>query len=829
MAKPRVHLICNAHLDPVWQWEWEEGAAEAISTFRTAADLCDEFPGFIFCHNEAILYRWVEEYEPELFARIRRLVKRGRWHVMGGWYLQPDCNMPCGESFVRQALSGLTYFREKFGVRPRTAINFDPFGHTRGLVQILRKCGYDGYLFCRPGQGDCPLPADRFEWVGYDGSTVLAHRVGFYNSPLGQARGKVEQWLAASPDENCGIILWGVGNHGGGPSRKDLQDLTQLIAETQGTEVLHSTPDAYWEDFRAQNAEVPRVERDLNPWGVGCYTSQVRIKQLHRRLENELFSLERMASSAWVQGLMQYPQQELAEAQRDLLTAQFHDVLPGTSIQPVEEMSLRVLHHGLELVSRAKARAFFALAAGQPQAKEGEIPILVHNPHPYPVQAIVQCEFQLADQNWADTFTHVEVYRGKSKLPSQVEKEDGNLSLDWRKKVAFRALLQPSGTSRFDCRLQVLPQKPPLPLLPAEQGVFEFRTEDLLVAINPQTGLIDRYRVGDVDCLKPSSAEALVIEDNEDPWGMTVRSFRKVVGRFKLLSPAQSAGFSGVRSKALPPVRVIEDGAVRTVVEAVFGHKHSFLCLRYKLPKTGTEVEIEARVQWAEKDRMLKLSFPVLGERLRYVGQVAYGVADLPDNGDEAVAGKWVAVIDGEGRAFTCINDGVYGSDFSADGLRPTLLRSPAYTGHPILDRGIVPQDRFTARIDQGERLFSFWINAGPAEHRLGAIDREALAHNERPMALSFFPSGAGEAAGAFLTLSDDVVQCSAVKRSEDGKALIVRLFEPTGRPRATTVGLPALGIKTRVKLGAFEVKTLRIDVEAGSVQETDLLEQVET
>ena len=127
MSDKRVHLICNAHLDPVWQWEWEEGVAAAVSTFRTAADLCEEFDGFIFNHNEAVLYAWVEEYEPELFRRIQRLVKEGKWHIMGGWYLQPDCNMPSGESFVRQILIGKSYFREKFGVEPSTAINFDPF------------------------------------------------------------------------------------------------------------------------------------------------------------------------------------------------------------------------------------------------------------------------------------------------------------------------------------------------------------------------------------------------------------------------------------------------------------------------------------------------------------------------------------------------------------------------------------------------------------------------------------------------------------------------------------------------------------------------------
>ncbi|HAK96009.1 MAG TPA: alpha-mannosidase, partial [Planctomycetes bacterium] len=96
-----IHLLCNAHLDPVWLWEWEEGAAEAISTFRTAAELCETHDAFIFNHNEVTLYQWVQEYEPELFERIRKLVRQGTWHIMGSWYLQPDCNMPSGESFVR--------------------------------------------------------------------------------------------------------------------------------------------------------------------------------------------------------------------------------------------------------------------------------------------------------------------------------------------------------------------------------------------------------------------------------------------------------------------------------------------------------------------------------------------------------------------------------------------------------------------------------------------------------------------------------------------------------------------------------------------------------
>jgi alpha-mannosidase len=307
---------------------------------------------------------------------------------------------------------------------------------------------------------------------------------------------------------------------------------------------------------------------------------------------------------------------------------------------------------------------------------------------------------------------------------------------------------------------------------------------------------------------------------------MLVRSFGDVVGHFALMSPFESARFSGVKAETLPAVRVIEDGEVRTVIEAVFSYGNSAMCLRYKLPQQGTEVEIEARVQWAEKDLMLKLAIPVAGHSLSYLGQVAYGAGELPCNGDEAVAQKWVAVVaDGE-RALTCINDGVYGSDCSEEGLRLTLLRSPAFTGHPIGDRPIVPQDRFTARIDQGERLFRFWLNAGPLQERLDRIDREALAHNEKPMALSFFPSGQGEAPLPLVRVKDGVTQIAAAKRSEDGKALVLRLFEPTGKARTTTLELPALGIRERVKLGTFEIKTLRIDLKKRTVVETDLLEK---
>ena len=175
--KKRFHLICNAHIDPIWQWDLPEGVSATLSTFYSASRLCEEFD-YIFCHNEVTVYKYVEEYAPELFEKIKELVKKGKWHIMGGWYLQPDCNMPTGESFVRQIREGQRYFKEKFGACPSVAINLDPFGHTVGLVQIIKKCGQNGYLFMRPYNSELELPSDQFIWRGLDGSEIKDSETG---------------------------------------------------------------------------------------------------------------------------------------------------------------------------------------------------------------------------------------------------------------------------------------------------------------------------------------------------------------------------------------------------------------------------------------------------------------------------------------------------------------------------------------------------------------------------------------------------------------------------------------------------------------------------
>jgi alpha-mannosidase len=822
-----ILMVCNAHLDPVWLWEWEEGAAAAISTFRTAADLCDEYEGFIFNHNEVILYRWIEEYEPELFSRIQRLVKEGKWHIMGGWYLQPDCNMPSGESFIRQILLGRRYFAEKFNARPTTAINFDPFGHTRGLVQILAKSGYDSYLFCRPDEGSCYLENHDFVWEGYDGSRVLGHRVvGWYNSSLGKAREKAEEFNIKGPQTQPAMMLWGVGNHGGGPSWKDVHDLAELIRESTEVTYQHSYPEAYFTALKTKQNDLPVHKKDINPWAVGCYTSMIRVKQKHRLLENELFATEKMISAAVTLGLMEYPQVELNQTATDLATCQFHDILPGSSIQPAEDMALRILDHGLETLSRIKARAFFALAAGQAAAIEGEIPILVYNPHPYPIRQVVECEFNLPDFNRSDSHSEIQVQQAGTKLPTQVEKEISNLNLDWRKRVAFEAELAPSQMNRFNCLITRVEGFSPVHVTP-QNGHIHFDTNDIEVLINTQTGLIDRYRVHGIDFLEGNSCSPLVMLDNADPWGMLVRSYRNQVGTFNLVLPSEAARVSGVVNPALPSVRIIEDGAVRMIVEAVLGFEHSRMVIRYKLPKKGSQIEIEVRVHWNEKDRMLKLSFPTPFKNAVYMGQVAFGVDELPNNGDEVVAQQWTAFVDKTAnRALTIINDGVYGSDCCYGEARISLLRSPAYSGHPIDHRPILPNDRYTPRIDQGERQYHFWINAGSVEERLEVIGKEAQVCNEKPMALSFFPMGGSQENMPFISIDNEAVLLTALKKAEADDEIIIRLYNSTNKEKIARVNLNPVNSVKEIILHSYEIRTFRFDTKAKTWTETNLIEE---
>jgi len=497
----------------------------------------------------------------------------------------------------------------------------------------------------------------------------------------------------------------------------------------------------------------------------------------------------------------------------------------------VETGALRSLAHAREELAHARAHAFFALAAGQPRARDGAIPILVYNPHPYPLDAVIDCEFQLPDISIEETFVDIAVYHGRRRLPAQVEHEATNLNAEWRKRIVFRARLQPSQMTRFDCVPQPRPAAstaaPPDPAAAPRARHVAARSNDTVVRINSVTGLLDYWETSGRAVLA-GPVHFAIYDDNDDPWGMAGRALGGAqCGAFRLMTPAQAARFAGVAAHRLPPVRIIEDGPVRTVVEALLCFRSSQMCVRYILNKQSAELGIHCRVHWNEPHLLLRAVFPTRLRRAAYCGQTVFGIQELPANNDEAVAQRWTALCDSQHAwAVTWCTDSGYGSRCKDGVVALTLLRSPAYAGHPIGARPVTPQDRFTPRIDTGVREFSIWAQAGPLRARMRAVELDALRHNEAPVALAFSPPGGGTPVPPFILLTSRAVRITATKLSADGRALIVRVFEPRGRACRAALRLPAFGITIPLALAPFEVKTFRIQPDTCEYAEVSMLEE---
>ncbi|HNT67511.1 MAG TPA: alpha-mannosidase, partial [bacterium] len=338
MKKPRVHLICTAHLDPVWQWRWEEGCAETLTTFRIAVELLREFPDFVFTHNESVLYQWVEKADPVLFRAIQKLVRQKRWCISGGWFLQPDLNMTDSETILRHIIAGRRYFYDRFRALPKVAYNFDVFGHSSGLPQILRLSGYEMYIHMRPQPHQLELPADFYRWRGIDGSEIAAYRplFGFYHHETDHLEDNLTQAIELALQVGRAVpVFWGMGDHGGGATRKDLRMLESFIRKEKRVKLVYSSPEQLYTDLKELYDQAPVYDRELQRCFTGCYTSMARLKR--RRAENLglLLQTEALCAALWWRG-GKWPAQKLEKAWHYHLFNDFHDVLPGSGTHLVE-------------------------------------------------------------------------------------------------------------------------------------------------------------------------------------------------------------------------------------------------------------------------------------------------------------------------------------------------------------------------------------------------------------------------------------------------------------------------------------------------------------
>ncbi len=790
----KIHLICNAHLDPIWQWEWEEGAASALSTFKSAADLCREFD-YTFCHNEVTLYKYIEEYAPELFEEIKQLINEGKWKIIGGWYLQPDCNMPCGESIVRQIQFGKKYFREKFGAFSNTAFNIDAFGHSRGIVQIIKKCGQDNCVIIR--RGDDPVPDSQLVWEGLDGSKIkLSAPYGSYNSPLGGAAEKIKR-LADDSDKEVDCVLWGVGNHGGGPSRKDLRDIKALAQESE-YKIFHSTAEDFFDDINPEIIHDKSFEISM----PGCYTSVTDIKQSHASFEDTLYMTEKLCAVAALKGLTEYPEEELNEATEDLLTAEFHDVLPGTCIKEGEENGLMILSHGRSILNKLRARAYFALTSAEPKAKEGEYPFLIFNPHPYKWETEVECEFMLADQNWDGSIisTFKVVDGNGDRVPSQFIKEKSHLNLDWRKRVVFKAVLEPMAISRYSVYTEFIPNIEEEKT--QKEGSIVFESEKAYVEISRKTGLVASYKLNGKEYLSEEGFYLAAYDDNADPWAMGAHQLNALGDNKKrfILSEKPSGVFEGMKS-----VQITEDGQLILCVEAFFECDNSRARVEYKIHKLTGELDVNVDLFPGDINKMYRLCVPcsLKGE---YRGQTAFGTQALYMNGRECVAQRFT-YIKGETECLALLNKGTYGSKYLDGTMEMSLTRTATYCAHPILDRPLIPLDRYTQKIDLEEKNFSFRLTVAKEEE----LERLSQEFTAPAYACNVFPTPRNVEIKPFnVEIENKNIVLTTFKKMIGTEKYVLRFLNDSQENAKTSFSLN--GSKINMSFTPFEAKTVTYD-----------------
>ncbi len=835
MKDKKLHMIGNAHIDPVWLWQWQEGMAEVKATFRSALDRMKEDPQFIFTASSVAFHAWVEENEPAMFQEIRARVAEGRWQIVGGWWVEPDCNLPSGESFVRHALYSQRYLRDKFGIMATVGYNVDSFGHNGMLPQLLKKAGMNAYVFMRPSPHEKGLPFRLFWWESDDGSRVLTYRLPYEYVTWGK---DVEQQVRRCADElkppmNEAMCFYGVGNHGGGPTKENLASIRALSELPEMPELVYSSPAQFFQSACAQNESLPVFHGDLQHHASGCYSAHSGVKRWNRKAENRLLAAEKLSTlirtatpcdgssptptvpSPW-QGAGQravgisgdydnapLSQGLLTSAWKNVLFNQFHDVLAGTSIEEAYEDARDSYGEATATADRVLNAAIQSLSWRiRIDPEEGMKPIVVFNPHAWTVKTNVELELGTLPEN------AVLLDDRERQIPMQLVHSHG--AAPGRQRISFVADLPPLGYRTF----RLAPRAGAQTFGSMVASDYTIENEHLRLEIDPTTGylkqLLDKVNQHNV-LLNP--AKPVVLNDQSDTWGHNVFKFDQAVGEF-----------------AVKSVRLVEHGPVKSTIRVISEYGVSRLVQEYALCADLDQIDVHVTVDWREHFKMLKLRFPLNLNMMTATYEIPYGHIERFANGEEEPMQSWVDVSGvskntGAVCGLCIMNDGKYSADVNIRDIGLTVLRSPIYAHHMPL---VPDPEGFYSFVDQGIQRFTYSLLPHAGGWEQAHTVRRAAELNQRPIVLleTFHPQGTLPQRDSFLQVDRDNVIISVVKQAEDNDDIVLRAYETDQTSTHAAICLPRIGRTIEADFGPCEIKTFRVPRDNSlPVVETDFLE----
>ena len=825
--KDTVHVVGHAHMDMCWLWGYSETMKMCLDNLRQTVAFMDEFPDYKMIQSQAAIYNFVEQEDPRLFERVKKYVKEGRLELGGGMWTEGDQNLTSGEGLVHSFLLGQGYFQSRFGRTARVGWLPDDFGHVSQMPQLLKQAGCNYFYFfrCKPYLGN-------FWWVGPDSSKVLAygnndyHNVGVHDSKL-----YVDSLKLFTKGQHRLFFPMGLGDHGGGPTRENINMIHQLDKAPGFPAIKFSTAEEFFGKSEKEMHNLPSHKGEMQFIFEGCYTTVADIKEANRACENMLFGAEFFNSLCWLQR-DKYPSKELHNAWETVAFNQFHDILPGSAINEANKESIARYGDALQKATRLRDHGFLRMADEISFKTDMGQPIVAYNLQPAKRKTLVEAyvyshevPVTIKSHFWNDPYgakNIIPVNVGQGNVPTVLVRDGTGKT--YSAQIIWSKLTPPGYTSRIQFVVENMPAggyktfyadmtKPGgyNETIPFKDNTFE--TDFYKVKFDMKTGnivsLIDKKNAREL-VKNGGQLNQLKVYMEDKKGGMKSWVINKIV---------KEEDVTNVLS-----VKVVENGPVRACVETVETWGKSKFIVRTYLYKSYPRIAYDVEAHWletgspTEDSPMLRATFPLAIEQPRLFCQTPFDVVERPademvagkpfvdrmlrgkdgsrkdhDDGREVPAQKWVDVNNGS-YGVALLNKSKYGHSYHQGELRLTLLRSAGFPDiYPNLGKFNISYALYP---HTGDWKNGVWDEGDDFNIPVYAAEPPSLSlpkdYAHRPEEDSFF------------SLTGKGVVLSCIKKAENGEGLIIRIAEVDGHETKTTLTLP-FNIKDARRLTIIE------------------------
>ncbi len=730
-------VIANSHLDLAWLWPMEETRRKTARTFAAVLRLLEEYPEAMFLQSQCAEYELCRKHYPELFGRVKAAIAAGRWIADGGMWVEPDTNLAGGEALVRQFLYGRRYFREVLGVESRVAWLPDTFGYSAALPQIIKGFGMTGLttqkIFWSYNNSE-PFPHHAFLWRGLDGTMIPTFLHMFYETPV-DAKTVHTRWTSRLEQDGSSdfYLPFGQGDGGGGPSRDDMEQVRRQ-RDLQGAPKLYwMTPESYLK--KRDNGSLPSYRGELYvPCHRGTYTTQAMIKKGNRRAEHVLRAWEMLAAMAAFAGLAAYPAEALEKSWKLLLTNQFHDILPGSSIARVYEEARTDIAQVRDSSVRGAREALLAFC------RNGQ-GVTVFNPSSHRVTRTI---------------------RADSRFASGAVTRDGSRfqAVAYRDEALVLACLEPMSA------LTMYPAEVPVhsgASVTRQGGSYILQNTCLRAEVSEKGELLSMVTLHD-------GRERIRSVSN------VFHLYRDLPRRFDAWDVDSQTERREVPLDAKYEAEIVCASGLFAELKITACFSSSVVTQQIRLTAEEPQLEFITEADWQESHRLLKVSFDTGIDADNADHQIQFGYLSRPahrsrrydEDRFEVCAHAWTALRDATHGA-ALLNDCKYGVSVNDGVISLSLLRAPTYPD-AAADRG---RHRF---------IYAYRVWDGPMETCGLTEAAEALNDPLITVPGSSVPL-------RLLTCSDPSVTVESVKLAEDGSGdLVIRLYESMGGARTAIV-----------------------------------------